>query len=484
MSFVRSLLNAGIDGHDAQVLEAHYANEPEFVEGLETIARAMALNQGVSLIPPSGEPWRTIHAQMLQGGDLQQEFFTVIAALAPELQTAISGAVSTRMSQLQQYAQQHQIPQGKKRKTQDYINTLNYLGYRFRYNLCTSNVEVNGKPISDPLAAAIRGKLRDNNIENITAAEDAYLANAWQNRYHPMRDYFASLTYQGNDAIGELAGYIQDAQNMFPVFLRRWLVGSVARVMSRAQNRMLVLDGRQGLGKDYLAGWLCSPMPEYFHEGAINPEDKDCRLRLMYTWIWTVSEVGATTRKNDREALKAFLTMETVRDRKPFGKFDIQGPAITSFIGTINNEGGFLSDPTGNRRFMVCKLLGIDWGYTQIDVDQVWAQAYDLYLTGEPWNLQASEAQAANEINESYQVDDLIEASILKYFRIDPNQRNWWLSTVDIAEHLESKGVKFGSPLSTGHAIGKAMTSIGLERKKDFNAKRQRVNGYVGICVI
>ena len=62
-------------------------------------------------------------------------------------------------------------------------------------------------------------------------------------------------------------------------------------------------------------------MAEYYHEGAINPEDKDCRIRLMSTWIWTVSELGATTRKNDREALKSFLTLETVRDRKWDGKY-------------------------------------------------------------------------------------------------------------------------------------------------------------------
>lgn len=484
MSFLRSLLNAGIDGHDAQTLEAHYANEPEFIDGLELVARSLALNQSVGLIPPGGEPWRTFHSHMLQGGDLQQAFFTAIAILTPELQTAISGAVSTRMAQLQQYTQQNQIPQGKRRKTQDYINVLKNLGYTFKYNLCTSTVEVNGKPASDPLAAEMRGKLRDLGIDTVIAAEDAYLANAWANRYHPLRDYLASLKYEGKDAISELAGYVQDAHGVFPIFLRRWLIGSVARVMSRAQNRMLVLDGPQGLGKDYFARWLCSPMPEYYHEGAINPEDKDCRLRLMSTWIWTVSELGATTRKNDREALKSFLTLETVRDRKAYGKFDIQGPAVTNFIGTINNEGGFLSDPTGNRRFMACRLLNMDWSYNKLDIDQIWAQAYDLYLTGEPWDLLLDEAKQAREINDTYQVDDLIEAAILKYFQVDPNQQGWWMSTVDIVEHLETKNVKFGHPTAASMAIGRAMTSIKLEKKKQQNHHGKWVNGYVGITTI
>lgn len=481
MSFFKDLLNAGIDASDAQTLEAHYANEPEFIDGLEMIARAMALNQPVGLIPPAGEPWRSLHLGMAHSSDPQSAFMTAIGAMATDLQVAISGAVSTRMAQLAQFAQANQAPTGKRRKTADYIKTLNNMGYTFKYNLCTSTIEVCGKPLSDPLAAEIRSKLRDVGIDQVNAAEDAYYAHAWQNRYHPLRDYLADLKYQGDNIIDELASYFQDVNGIFPIFLKRWLIGAVARVMTRTQNRMLVLDGSQGIGKDYFAKWLCSPMAEYFHEGAINPEDKDCRIRLMSTWIWTVSELGATTRKNDREALKSFLTLETVRDRKAYGRFDIQGPAISSFIGTINNEGGFLSDPTGNRRFMVCKLLSIDWSYTQLDVDQIWAQAYDLYLTSTPWDLQPDEAQMAREINETYQVDDLIEAAILKYFQVDPNQRNWWMATVDIAEKLEEKGIKFGSPMSASLAISRAMTSIGLEKVKQRNLMRQLVNGYLGI---
>lgn len=484
MTFLRSLLNAGVDGGDAQVLEKHYANEPEFLDGLEIIARAMAINQPVGLIPPAGEPWRTFHGCMLHAPDINQAFMTAVGNLPADLQIAISGAISTRMAQLQQYNQHVQGSTGKRRKSGDYLKMLKNLGYAFKYNLCSQSIEVNGHSLSDPLAAEIRTKLRDVGVEHTVAAEDAYLSDAWQNRYHPLRDYFAGLKYEGQDVIGELTSYIQDTNGMFPAFFKRWLIGSVARVMTRAQNRMLVLDGPQGIGKDYFARWLCSPMPEFYHEGAISPDDKDCRLRLLSTWIWTVSELGATTRRSDREALKSFLTLETVRDRKPFGKYDIQGAAITSFIGTINNEGGFLSDPTGNRRFMTVKLAAVDWGYTKLEVDQIWAQGYDLYLSGEPWDLQPDESKVAAEINEVYETDDLTEAAILKYFTIDPKQTTWWMPTVDIVEHLEIYNVKFGSPTSASMAIGRAMTSIGLIKIKKQNNRGQWVNGYVGIAPI
>lgn len=482
-SLLRDLLNAGILASDAQTLECEYANQPDFLDGLEQIARILVVRDSPGLIPPNSEPWKAIHVEMLQTGDFDKSVDTVIAQLAPAVQNAILGALQTRMADLQHWLQSSQAT-GKKRKTQDYIKALGNLGYTFRYNLCTYDIEVNGVKISDSKAAEIRNKARDHGIQEINRVEDAYIEDAWLHRYHPVRDYFAGLKWQGDDLITELGNHFIDSQGVINQWLKRWLIGSVARVMARAQNRMLVLDGTQGIGKDYFSRWLCSPAPEYYHEGAINPEDKDCRLRLLSTWIWTVSELGATTRKQDRESLKSFLTLETVRDRKPFGKFDIQGPAMTSFIGTINNEGGFLSDPTGNRRFMTCKINEIDWSYTRLEVDQIWAQAYDLYISGEPWDLSKQEYQKAAEINEFYQVDDLIEAAILKYFEIDQNKKGWWMATVDIVEKLEEHEVKFNNATSASMAIGRAMTAIGLEKIKKQNGQGKWVNGYVGIIPI
>lgn len=481
MTILRELLNLGINAHDAEVLEQYYADEPDFISGLETIARIVATNHNDTFLEPSGEPWRTIFRQIAGSANPAQQYEQSLAEFPPDEQIAISGAISHRVADISQEAAN--TKQRKKRKSSEYIKILKQLGYEFRYNICTNNIEVNGKPINDMMAAEIRSKLRDAQVDQVHIAEDAYIAVAWNNRYNPMRDYLQDLKYEGEDVISELASHFQDEHGVFPILLKRWLVGAVARVMQRCQNRMLVLDGAQGLGKDYFARWLASPMVEYFHEGAIIPEDKDCRLRLMSTWIWNVSELGATTRKSDREALKAFLSLEMVRDRKPFGKFDIQGQAISSFIGTINNEGGFLSDPTGNRRFMTCRLVAIDWSYTRLDVNQVWAQAYDLYIHDERWDLSPDEISRVNEINSGYQIDDIVEQAILKYFKIDPTDFTMWMSTIEIAEILDANGIKLGSQTQAAMAIGRAATSIGLRKMKRTDKKGNRLNGYCGISL-
>lgn len=482
MTILRDLLNAGVISGDAKILDDEYSSEPEFLDGLEQIARVMVVKDSPGLIPPLGEPWKSIHAEMLQTPDFDLAVDRAIGALQPAVQAAIMGAIQARMIDLQQWLQTAQN-QGKKRKSADYIKVLSNLGYTFRFNQCTHDIEINGERMTDAMSATIRSKLRDYGVPEVAVAEDAYLANAWQNRYHPIRDYLTSVKWQGEDMIARLAEYFVDERGVIDIWLKRWLVGACARVMAREQNRMLILDGVQGLGKDYFVRWLCSPLPEYYYEGAIMPEDKDHRLRLLSVFIWDANEVGSTTRRADREALKSFLTINTVRERKPYGHFDIQGPALTSFIGTVNNEGGILNDPTGHRRFMVTNLKEIDWNYTTLDVDQIWAQAFTLYLGGEPWQLKGEELRIANEINEEYQAIDLVEETLKKIFVIEPGDTQLFLSTVEIIEALKDPmrgNLRAGTEVDT-RRMASALTRLGLGKSSVKKIYGRPVRGYFGI---
>src|SRR6266508_990461 len=89
------------------------------------------------------------------------------------------------------------------------IERLRTLGYEFRLNSCSDTVEVNGRPITDMLAAEIRMRLRDIGLaKKIAAAEDAYIAEAKKNSYHPVTDYLNALTWDGEDHIAALASHL------------------------------------------------------------------------------------------------------------------------------------------------------------------------------------------------------------------------------------------------------------------------------------
>ena len=158
-------------------------------------------------------------------------------------------------------------------------------------------------------------------------------------------DFLESLAWDGQDHIATLSGYFTDKHSIFPKLLRYWLVGAVARVYTGGrQNRVLVLEGAQNLGKSYFARWLAAPILSYFSEAIPNPDDKDSRLALATTWIWEIKELGSVTRRADREALKNFITTRIVTLRKAYGKYGClkqSSPGTLKFMGNQTTRGFF-----------------------------------------------------------------------------------------------------------------------------------------------
>ena len=180
------------------------------------------------------------------------------------------------------------------------VTALTDLGYSFRLNEAGDVIEVNGKRLDDFDLATIRARMRAKGFA-ASAVEDIIKMEAARHRYHPIRTYLSTvgMTYDGGQHIAHLAGHFEDTtapHRLFDAWLRKWLIGAVAKAMdgSRSQNAMLVLDGPQGIGKSYFARWLCSPLPDYFLDDAINPSDKDSVIRLAMYWIWEVGELGRT----------------------------------------------------------------------------------------------------------------------------------------------------------------------------------------------
>lgn len=363
------------------------------------------------------------------------------------------------------------------------IDRLTALGFSFRLNLCGGVIEVNGKPFDEFIEAEIRVALRDVGLhKKIKAAEDAYMAEAKKNSYHPVREYLDGLTWDGADHITAFTRCIHSSDPpivyaggvkapLHHVYIYRWLIGAVAKVYTGAQNPMMVWDGGQGIGKSTAVAWLC-PLPAYFIEGAINVADKDSLVRLASMWIWEVAELDATTRKADQSALKDFITKQVVVVRKAYGHADFRGPAMASLIGTLNNTSGFLADETGSRRFMITKLDHIDLKYQDIDVAQLWAQAVHLYRSGERWQLQGEEALAQSRVNEGYEVETVLSDWLDRVFEFNAEYDDPY-SLADIISAMEADGVKLsGSERSQAMELARVLTKAKAQRVHTRHGKR------------
>jgi hypothetical protein len=363
-------------------------------------------------------------------------------------------------------------------KSADFLAALQTLGYSFRLNVLDDTVEVNEIPLDDIQMSQIKVKMWDMGYTKyLPMMEHAYIAAAADNSYHPIKAYLESLKWDGQPHIDTLATYFTDTQGSFSLWLKKWLVGSVGKVYGQAQNCMLVLEGMQGKGKSYFAKYLC-PLQKYFVESSIQPDNKDYLIRLAKTWIWEVTELGATTRKADREALKAFITLGDITARKSYGKRDINKPALASFIGTVNDEAGFLNDPTGSRRFLTCTLTRIDWSYTQIKVEDIWAEAYHLYQSGYNWRLTPDEQKLQAEINEAYEVEDPLRTAVLQGFHLTGKTDEDWLSSREV---LEKIGLDPLNPSNTMR-LSRTMKKLNIPKGKQGPAIA-RINGYFGLVL-
>ena len=384
----------------------------------------------------------------------------------------------------------------KRPKPQDYVNFFDSCGYAFTMNSMNDGIYMNGERMNDPLEAAI---LFDTFTYGYTSKSMALIAlkkTARDNQFHPIKDYLTGLICEGKttpagmvpvDHIKKLAAYFEDTDNIFYLILKKWLVGAVGRVLGNIENKgpqnpMIVLDGPQGIGKSRFVWWLCSPLPSFHMQSSINPDSKDHELDMCSKFVWEVDEIGSTLRRADIEALKSFITKEHVTARAPYGHFDIEKPATVSYIGTVNNINGFLADPTGNRRFRVCTIKKINWKYeTEIDINQIWAQAVALYEAGERVTLTPEEEKRIQEVTARFEIDEPLYYDLVKSFHVDPTETAKFTATAEIIHALRKDG-KLGSGSDQQHAgkIANALVKLKCERGTR-RVNKQLVRGWLGV---
>jgi predicted P-loop ATPase len=333
------------------------------------------------------------------------------------------------------------------KKYPEYKKTFNLLGYQFRLNTMNDSIECNGKRITDIQIATIESQMFDRGFSSAAAINRNLKRLAGEDVYHPISEWFDSLSWNGQDSFGKLMNHITFKHPQISrQFYWRFLVGSVGKVESRGyeQNVMLVLDGPQGIGKSHLCAWIVpKAVRKYFVTGGMNPGQKDTKVRIISNFLWEVGELQGITKKVDLEALKNVITEEKFTVRPPYGKHDITKPATCSFFGTVNESGaGFLSDVTGNRRFAIVNIQAIDWNYTNIDAEQIWAQVVHAYKNGESGTFTHQEKAEQETINREYDTLSHVEQYLFALFDVDVSTyQDDWMPISEILDVLEMGGL-------------------------------------------
>lgn len=336
----------------------------------------------------------------------------------------------------------------------------NIMGFSCATNELTQGTEINNKKIEDVTFALICNECRRQGLSSSKDFVDQVIAElAHHNRYHPFKDMIESVPWDGTNHIGELFKTLKldpeynGSAMLYESYLRKWLIGIIAKVYKPgSQNMMLVLKGGQGIGK---SRWASSfgIVPDSYGEGVIDPDNKDHELRHLTKLIWHVAELDGVTRKKDVAALKDYLTKESVSVRRAYGRFETNGRSILSFIGSVNSD-QFLSDVTGNRRFLIIPLEDIDT-VTKINMQQVYAQAFSLYQAGNQWWFDKAEIELVNKENEDSTIQSALD-DLVTEVRAGKVERTIYQVLVELGYKKSAAEISHGEATKFGNLLHKA----------------------------
>jgi putative DNA primase/helicase len=106
----------------------------------------------------------------------------------------------------------------------------------------------------------------------------------------------------------------------------------------------------------------------------------------------------------------------------------------TVFFGTVD-ESQFLMDKAGNRRFWTISVDAVTTNH-KIDVQQLWAEAYEDWKKDNKYWMDREEIQLLNEHNEQYMVGDPIEELIADRFVKGSAENGQWMNTTEIVSRI------------------------------------------------
>ncbi|MGY6570566.1 MAG: VapE domain-containing protein [Salinarimonas sp.] len=245
---------------------------------------------------------------------------------------------------------------------------------------------------------------------NVTVIRRELITVAYERAYHPVIDYLDGLIWDGVPRLDTwLSDYCEvDDTELNREFGARFLIGGVRRIKQPGVkfDTMLVLEGRQGVGKSLLAARLAVRAEWFCGNLNLNADAKTKAELVSRAWIVECQELDGA-RKATLDAIKAFLATPIDTYRPAYAHTAGSFPRHCVIVGTTN-EDAYLRDPTGNRRYWPVKVGSIDIESFSRDVHQLWAEAVVREQAGEPITLPQHLWHVADELQVSRMVEDPI----------------------------------------------------------------------------
>lgn len=348
------------------------------------------------------------------------------------------------------------------------------------------------QPLKDVDYSGIRNYIEC--IYGIVASQkvdDAIALEFERNTFHPIIDYLKSLNWDNTSRIDTLLiDYFGTEDNPYTrAAIRKMLCAAVARVFEPGVkfDLVLILVGEQ---ETYKSTFIQKLGLNWFSDTFTTVQGKESFEQLQGAWIIEIAELSGL-KKAEVETIKHFITKREDSFRPAYGRVVETYKRQCVFFGTTNSR-DFLRDPTGNRRFIpidvraqyATKSVATD--LTKDEIDQIWAEAYQLYLAKEPLYLVGDEDIIAKAEQRKHSEADERAGVIEEYLnRLLPNDWDDW----DInkrrdyfTDPLVAKGEKVRDYVCVAEiwceCLGKSKSDMSRYNTREINDIMRAISGW------
>ena len=360
---------------------------------------------------------------------------------------------------------------------------FNEITSRVEYEIPADNTDAHRfMPVNDRIVNSLWSQMSTITRVNI---QDMYrvIESDYVPVFNPFKEYLNNLSKPGEqDYIRELAQTVrvkggEQEQKLWHLYLKKWLVGMVASWLSEdvVNNVILVLIGEQGAYKTTWFNYLLPPpLKQYFYTKTnANRMSKDDILTLAQYALVCCEELD-TMRPAELNQLKAAVTMPSIDERAAYAHYHEHRKHIASFCGTGNNT-QFLSDPTGNRRWLPFEVDSIlSPREHPFHYEGIYAQALSLYTSGFQYWFTKEEIQELNRHNKQFETPHLEHELVDLYFRRPIDSELGEFISVARALQMNSNGI---SQKLSAVNVGRAFSDLGFKRVRTNSSR-----GFIVVC--
>lgn len=228
---------------------------------------------------------------------------------------------------------------------------------------------------------------------------DALTIVAAKHSYNPVTDMLMQCWHQwdGQKHIENLLpDYLGvDKCRYTTEVLKLFMLGAITRAYQPGCkfDYVPIIYGSQGCGKSTFCRALA--MDDSWYDDNFNTIEGDkASEKLRGLWMAELAELLATKKAKELESIKSFLTSRADNYRPPYNRRTESRKRVCVFIGTTNSD-HFLTDRTGNRRFLplIADKDKAKYSITDpknyeralIDIRNAWGEAMDIIKQAGGW---------------------------------------------------------------------------------------------------